>query len=75
MKPVSNLLLSFLKKKIADKVDISRLKSFLEVLQWNIYFQIFYHKSIDELKNYIDHSILPLNYGGTYPKTSDEIIG
>ncbi|XP_050438915.1 clavesin-2-like isoform X1 [Adelges cooleyi] len=32
-----------------------------------------YHKSIEELKNYIDPSILPLNYGGTFPKTSDEI--
>ncbi|XP_050426209.1 clavesin-2-like [Adelges cooleyi] len=32
------------------------------------------HKSVDDLKNSIDPSILPLNYGGTYPKTSNEII-
>ncbi|XP_050421508.1 retinol-binding protein pinta-like [Adelges cooleyi] len=52
--PFISLPLSFMKKKIADKV--------------------FVHKSIEELKNFIDPSILPLNYGGTYPKTIEEII-
>ncbi|XP_050441971.1 alpha-tocopherol transfer protein-like [Adelges cooleyi] len=35
--------------------------------------RIFIHKSSEDLKEYIDPSVLPLNYGGTYPKTVEEI--
>ncbi|XP_050444340.1 clavesin-2-like [Adelges cooleyi] len=49
---------------------VNMITSFLST---KISCRVINHKSIEELKNYIDPSILPLNYGGTYPKTSDEV--
>ncbi|XP_050444396.1 alpha-tocopherol transfer protein-like [Adelges cooleyi] len=46
----------------------------LKLVKKKIADRVFFHKSIEELKNYIDPSILPPNYGGTFPKTLDEII-
>ncbi|XP_050442756.1 alpha-tocopherol transfer protein-like isoform X2 [Adelges cooleyi] len=64
------------------EIHIVNKKSFLQpllnivirLLKKKISNRIFNHNSIEELKNYIDPSILPLNYGGSYPKTSDEVI-
>ncbi|XP_050435196.1 alpha-tocopherol transfer protein-like isoform X1 [Adelges cooleyi] len=46
----------------------------LSIMKKKVAGRVINHKSIEELKNYIDPSVLPLDYGGTYPKTSDEII-
>ncbi|XP_050444411.1 clavesin-2-like [Adelges cooleyi] len=64
------------------QIHIINMRSFMQplfniiisLLNKKISQRIFNHKSIEDLKNNIDPSILPLNYGGTYPKTSDEII-
>ncbi|XP_050434907.1 clavesin-1-like [Adelges cooleyi] len=50
------------------------LNMVLSALKKKTYERVFIHKSAEELKTYIDPSVLPLNYGGTYPKTSDEMI-
>ncbi|XP_050429717.1 alpha-tocopherol transfer protein-like [Adelges cooleyi] len=46
----------------------------LSLMKKKVAGRVINHKSIDDLKNYIEPSVLPLDYGGTYPKTSDEII-
>ncbi|XP_050429715.1 alpha-tocopherol transfer protein-like isoform X1 [Adelges cooleyi] len=46
----------------------------LTILKKKVAGRMINHKSIEDLKNYIEPSVLPLDYGGTYPKTSDEII-
>ncbi|XP_050439462.1 clavesin-2-like isoform X2 [Adelges cooleyi] len=46
----------------------------LSLLKKKLANRAFNHKSVEELKSYIDPSILPLDYGGTYPKMSDEIV-
>lgn len=33
------------------------------------------HNSITELHKYVKPDVLPLDYGGTFPKTSDELTG
>ncbi|XP_050444140.1 retinaldehyde-binding protein 1-like [Adelges cooleyi] len=50
------------------------LNLMLSLLKKKINERVFIHKSVEDLKNYIDPSVLPLNFGGTYPKTSDEMI-
>ncbi|KAL4141451.1 hypothetical protein QTP88_004089 [Uroleucon formosanum] len=49
-----NMVLSVLKKKIANRIKI--------------------HTSLEDLKKNISADILPLDYGGTFPKTSEELI-
>ncbi|XP_050429722.1 alpha-tocopherol transfer protein-like [Adelges cooleyi] len=46
----------------------------LSLIKKKVASRVINHKSIDDLKNYIEPSVLPLDYGGTYPKTSDEIM-
>ncbi|VVC40270.1 Cellular retinaldehyde binding/alpha-tocopherol transport,CRAL/TRIO, N-terminal domain,CRAL-TRIO lipid [Cinara cedri] len=48
-----NMVLGFLKKKIASRIMI--------------------HNSVADLKKHVNIDILPLDYGGTFPKTSEEI--
>ncbi|XP_050444401.1 alpha-tocopherol transfer protein-like isoform X3 [Adelges cooleyi] len=64
------------------EIHIINTKSFIQplinvtlsLLKHKISGRVLIHKSIEELKNYIDPSVLPLNYGGTFSKTSEEII-
>ncbi|XP_050442840.1 alpha-tocopherol transfer protein-like isoform X3 [Adelges cooleyi] len=64
------------------EIHMVNVKSFIQplmnivisLMKKKISNRIFNHNSIEELKNYIGPSILPLNYGGSYPKTSDEVI-
>lgn len=37
--------------------------------------QITIHNSVEELKKFVSPDVLPLDYGGTFPKTSEEITG
>lgn len=37
--------------------------------------QIMIHNSVEDLKNNIDPEILPLDYGGKFPKTVEELSG
>jgi len=37
--------------------------------------QIMIHNNVADLKKYLSPDVLPLDYGGTFPKTVDEITG
>lgn len=37
--------------------------------------QIMIHESIEDLKKYVKADVLPLDYGGTFPKTAEELTG
>jgi hypothetical protein len=37
--------------------------------------QIMIHDSVEDLKKHIKPELLPLDYGGTFPKTAEEMTG
>ncbi|XP_050534121.1 uncharacterized protein LOC126901587 isoform X10 [Daktulosphaira vitifoliae] len=53
---------------------VSVINLFLNKINKKHTTKIYFHKEVDELKNYIDPAILPTNYGGTFPKTSEELM-
>ncbi|XP_050534111.1 alpha-tocopherol transfer protein-like isoform X1 [Daktulosphaira vitifoliae] len=53
---------------------VSIINLFLNRLKKKISEKIYIHKDVEDLKNYIDPHILPTNYGGTFPKTSEELM-
>ncbi|XP_050521608.1 alpha-tocopherol transfer protein-like isoform X2 [Daktulosphaira vitifoliae] len=54
---------------IGKYINILRTK-FNKIISQRLYI----HENIDKLKDYIDPEILPINYGGTFPKTSEELM-
>ncbi|XP_050534116.1 clavesin-2-like isoform X5 [Daktulosphaira vitifoliae] len=53
---------------------ITMINLFMSKLKKKRAIKIYIHKDVEELKNYIDPHILPTNYGGTFPKTSEELM-
>ncbi|XP_050534117.1 clavesin-2-like isoform X7 [Daktulosphaira vitifoliae] len=53
---------------------VSVINLFLNKINKKHATKIYIHKDFEELKKHIDPSILPKNYGGTFPKTSEELM-
>ncbi|XP_050521617.1 uncharacterized protein LOC126894555 isoform X10 [Daktulosphaira vitifoliae] len=65
-------------KVLLMNMKYHRLSLLLECLphmnEMSLCLNLYIHENIDKLKDYIDPEILPINYGGTFPKTSEELM-